>query len=72
MDVGESIGVCLRPSTQASIMSAHSFGIVGAFLASFLLPRIGLFTTGDIVGQIIAATIGAVVLLVLIGVLRRA
>lgn len=47
-------------------------GIVGAFLASFLLPRIGLFTGADIVGQIIAATIGAVILLVLVGVLRRA
>jgi uncharacterized membrane protein YeaQ/YmgE (transglycosylase-associated protein family) len=47
-------------------------GIVGAFLASLLLPRIGLFTGADIVGQIIAATIGAVILLVLVGVLRRA
>jgi uncharacterized membrane protein YeaQ/YmgE (transglycosylase-associated protein family) len=47
-------------------------GIVGAFLASLLLPRIGLFTGSDIVGQIIAATIGAVILLVLVGVLRRA
>ena len=47
-------------------------GIVGAFLASLLLPRIGLFTGADIVGQIVAATIGAVILLVLVGVLRRA
>lgn len=47
-------------------------GIVGAFLASLIFPRIGLFTGGGIVGQIIAATVGAVILLVLIGVLRRA
>ena len=46
-------------------------GIVGAIFAGWLLPRLGLFPGGDIVGQIIAATIGAVVLLVLVGVFRR-
>ena len=46
-------------------------GIVGALFAGWLLPRLGLFPGGDIVGQIISATIGAVVLLFLIGVFRR-
>ena len=36
-----------------------------------MLPRLGLFPGGDVVGQIISATIGAVVLLVLVGVFRR-
>jgi uncharacterized membrane protein YeaQ/YmgE (transglycosylase-associated protein family) len=46
-------------------------GIVGAILGGWLMPRLGLFTGGDLVGQIISATAGAVVLLVLIGFVRR-
>lgn len=46
-------------------------GIVGAVIAGALLPRLGLFPGGDIVGQIISATIGALGLLVVIGVVRR-
>lgn len=47
-------------------------GVVGAVLAGWLLPRLGLFPGGDAIGQIVSATIGAVVLLVLISVVRRA
>ncbi|PPC86821.1 MAG: GlsB/YeaQ/YmgE family stress response membrane protein [Hyphomicrobium sp.] len=48
-------------------------GIVGAFIGSWLLPQVGFAIGGEpIVGQIISATIGAVILLVLLGVLRRA
>ena len=47
-------------------------GIVGAFLAGWLLPRLGLFTGGDLLGSILSATIGAVILLFLIGLVRRA
>lgn len=46
-------------------------GIVGAVFGGWLLPQLGLFAGGDLIGQIITATIGAVVLLVLIGFLRR-
>ena len=46
-------------------------GIVGAVVAGTLLPRLGLFPGVDIIGQIISATIGAVVLLVVIGLVRR-
>lgn len=46
-------------------------GIVGAVLAGWLLPRLGLFPGGDIIGQIVSATIGAVVLLILISFVRR-
>jgi uncharacterized membrane protein YeaQ/YmgE (transglycosylase-associated protein family) len=46
-------------------------GIVGAFIGSWLLPRLGLFPGGGIIGQIISATVGAVVLLILIKFLRR-
>lgn len=48
-------------------------GIVGAFLAGWLLPQIGVsFSLGSpIVTSIVYATIGAVILLVLIGLVRR-
>jgi uncharacterized membrane protein YeaQ/YmgE (transglycosylase-associated protein family) len=46
-------------------------GIVGALFAGWFLPRLGIFTGGDIIGQIISATLGAVALLILIGLVRR-
>lgn len=46
-------------------------GIVGAVFAGWLLPKLGLFAGGDIIGRIIAATIGAVALLILISFVRR-
>jgi uncharacterized membrane protein YeaQ/YmgE (transglycosylase-associated protein family) len=47
-------------------------GIVGAFIASWLLPRIGIVIGGNILGAIINATIGAVILLAIIGFGKRA
>jgi uncharacterized membrane protein YeaQ/YmgE (transglycosylase-associated protein family) len=46
-------------------------GIVGALLAGWLLPRLGLLTGSGVLGEIISATIGAVVLLILIGFVRK-
>jgi len=48
-------------------------GIIGAFLASWLLPRIGVsFSVGNaLVTSILYATIGAVILLLLVGLVRR-
>ena len=48
-------------------------GIIGAFLASWLLPRVGVgFTVGNaLVTSIVYATIGAVILLLLVGLVRR-
>lgn len=46
-------------------------GIVGAVLGGWLLPRLGLFPGGDILTQVFTATLGAVVLLLLIGFIRR-
>jgi uncharacterized membrane protein YeaQ/YmgE (transglycosylase-associated protein family) len=49
-------------------------GIVGAFLAGWLLPTLGAGFTlvNPLVTSIAYATIGAVVLLVLLGLVRRA
>lgn len=46
-------------------------GIVGAFIAGFLLPKFGISLAAGIVGSIIHATIGAVILLFVIGLIKR-
>ena len=45
-------------------------GIVGAGIAGFLTPMLGLYTVST-VGNIVAATLGAIILLVLVGLVRR-
>lgn len=47
-------------------------GIVGAFLAGLLFPRIGLGMGGGMIGSIIHATVGAVILLFVIKLVKRA
>ncbi|WP_292139818.1 GlsB/YeaQ/YmgE family stress response membrane protein, partial [Mesorhizobium sp.] len=47
-------------------------GIVGAFIAGWLFPRIGFSIGGGTLAAIIHATIGAIILLVLVKVLKRA
>jgi uncharacterized membrane protein YeaQ/YmgE (transglycosylase-associated protein family) len=47
-------------------------GIVGALIAGWLLPQIGIVIGGGTIAAIINATIGAVVLLVIIGLIKRA
>ena len=46
-------------------------GIIGAVVAGSVLPRLGFFPGADIIGQIASATVGAVGLLVVIGLVRR-
>jgi len=46
-------------------------GILGAFIAGFLLPGLGLGLTG-VVGSIIYAAIGAIILLVVVRLIKRA
>jgi uncharacterized membrane protein YeaQ/YmgE (transglycosylase-associated protein family) len=46
-------------------------GIVGAFIASWLFPRLGIQFGAGIVASIIAATTGAVLLLVIVRLVRR-
>ncbi|MBA4337830.1 GlsB/YeaQ/YmgE family stress response membrane protein [Hyphomonas sp.] len=47
-------------------------GIVGAFIAGLLFPAIGFGLGGGILAAIVHATLGAVILLILIRVLKRA
>jgi uncharacterized membrane protein YeaQ/YmgE (transglycosylase-associated protein family) len=45
-------------------------GILGAGLAGILAPALGLYTQST-AGNIVAATVGAIILLFLIGLVRR-
>jgi uncharacterized membrane protein YeaQ/YmgE (transglycosylase-associated protein family) len=47
-------------------------GIVGAFVAGFLFPAVGISLGAGILGAILHATIGAVILLLIVRVLKRA
>lgn len=47
-------------------------GIVGAFVAGALLPRLGVSLGGGVLGAILGATIGAVILLLIVRVVKRA
>jgi uncharacterized membrane protein YeaQ/YmgE (transglycosylase-associated protein family) len=47
-------------------------GIVGGLIAGWLLPRIGLHIGGDFISDIINALIGAVILLLIIKLVKRA
>ena len=47
-------------------------GILGAFIAGFLFPYFGFAIGAGIVGAIIHATIGAVILLLVLRLIRRA
>ena len=46
--------------------------IVGAVIAGWLFPRLGIGLPAGLIGQILSAAIGAVILLVIIGLVRRA
>ncbi len=47
-------------------------GIIGAFVASWLLPQLGVSLGGSALRDIINATIGGVVILVILSLIRRA
>ena len=46
-------------------------GIVGAVVAGWLLPRLGLYIGGGLVGDIINATIGAIIVIFLLRLVAR-
>ena len=62
----------LAANTIAAIGVSWWSLIIGAFIAGFLFPAIGISLGSGILAAILHATIGAVVLLVLIKVIKRA
>lgn len=45
-------------------------GVIGAFIGAWLMPMLG-FGMAGLIGQIVSATIGAIILLLLIGLVRK-
>jgi uncharacterized membrane protein YeaQ/YmgE (transglycosylase-associated protein family) len=46
-------------------------GIIGALVASWLLPQLGVALASGTLGSILDATVGAVVVLVILSLVRR-
>ena len=46
-------------------------GIIGAFIGVWLLKQLGFMPFAGFIGSIVNATIGAVILLVIVGLIRR-
>ena len=47
-------------------------GIIGAFVAGWLFPGFGFMIGGPIIGAIINAAIGAIIVLFVVGLIKRA
>ena len=59
-----------RAGTGFGLIGDIAIGIVGAFVASWLMPRLGISLGVGMVRAIINATIGAVLLLLIIRLVR--
>ncbi len=57
--------------TGFGIIADICIGIVGALIASWLFPTLGLHLGGGLVSAIIAAALGAVLLLIIIRLVNR-
>ena len=47
-------------------------GIIGALVAGWLLPQLGIVLASGMLGSILDATVGAVVVLVILSLIKRA
>lgn len=48
-----------------------AMGVLGAFLGGFLFQRLGISAGGGLLGSIIVATVGAIILILLLRLIRR-
>ena len=64
-------GQIMKGGTGYGLVGDIAVGIIGAIIAGFLLPRLGIFIGGGIIGQIINAVIGACILLFVMRLVKR-
>lgn len=57
--------------TGFGLVADICIGIIGAFIGTWLLPRLGIHLGGGLVAAILSATIGAVVLLLILWLINR-
>ena len=70
--IGWLASIVMRTDAQQGIILNVVVGIVGAFIAGYLFPAVGISLGSGIIAAILHSTIGAVILLVLIKVIKRA
>jgi uncharacterized membrane protein YeaQ/YmgE (transglycosylase-associated protein family) len=63
-------GLLVKGRSQG-IIASMVIGVLGAVLAAWLLPKVGIYIGGGLVATIINATIGAVILLVVLRLLAK-
>ncbi len=61
----------LIDGTGFGIVGDIIVGVIGAFIGNWLLGMLGLFIGMGLIGAIISATIGAVVLLIVIKMIKK-
>jgi len=54
------------------LLSNIVIGVVGAFLGGFLFRELGIGTDGSVLGMLLTALVGAIVLLVIIAAFKKA
>ncbi len=63
-------GQILR-GTGFGLVADLCLGVIGAFIGNWLWPKLGIHLGTHLVGQIVSATLGAVILLLILGLFRR-
>src|SRR5947209_17065362 len=58
--------------TGFGILGDLLFGIIGAFVGDWLLPKLGIHLASGLVGAIINATIGAIIVILIVRLIRGA
>ena len=53
------------------IIGNIAVGVVGAFIGAWLLAKLGIHVGDGLIGTLVGATLGAIVLLIIIGFFRR-
>ncbi|MGP8232114.1 MAG: GlsB/YeaQ/YmgE family stress response membrane protein [Methylovirgula sp.] len=63
-------GQILR-GTGFGLVADLCIGVIGAFIGNWLLPKLGIHLSAHLLEQIISATAGAIILLLILGLFRR-
>ena len=69
---GWLVGQCNHDGPRFGLIANIVIGIVGSFIGSWLLAQVGVFEPGSLLGTIMTATFGAVVLLFIVGIIKKA
>jgi uncharacterized membrane protein YeaQ/YmgE (transglycosylase-associated protein family) len=64
-------GQIMKGGSGYGLVGDIVLGIVGAVVAGWLLPRVGIYIGGGILGDIINATIGAMIVIFVVRMVSR-